>query len=399
MKGSLRIAKIFGIPVQVHWSFALLFLFVIYAERSQDGSWMEVLMKSLFILALFTCVVLHEFGHALSALYYGVKTQDITILPIGGVARLNHLPKKPFQEFVVAIAGPAVNAVIYIVLALILHFRYEFPISPSAMMAINTEDLYLDPLSTFIVSLTKANLVLVVFNMIPAFPMDGGRVLRALLSLPFSRVKATKIAVFLGQIIAIGLFIYALLPGIIYLFDKKDIYFDWFERVSWHFQPVLALISGFVFYFARVEYQDVKLEEQLERLRNFSVSDILRNTFTKFQTSEPIHSAIQESAKKQETNFLVFDDDHTLRGVLQEADISDAKKHKHHDAMISTYTTFDFEKTTLDENLKTVYEKMYLKEQYLLPVVQSAFDNDSESILGVVDLTTLEEMMNNKGKY
>jgi Zn-dependent protease len=393
MKGSLRIAKIFGIPVQVHWSFTLLFLFVIYAERSQDGSWMEVLMKSLFILALFTCVVLHEFGHALSALYYGVKTQDITILPIGGVARLNHLPKKPFQEFVVAIAGPAVNAVIYSILALLLHFQYEFPLSPSLMMSINPQELDIPPLSKFLVTLTQANLVLVIFNMIPAFPMDGGRVLRALLSMPLSRVKATKIAVFLGQIIAVGLFIYALLPGIIYLLDKKDIYFAWFERVNWHFQPVLALISGFVFYFARVEYQDVKLEEQLERLRNFTVSDILQPTFTKFQTSDPIHSAIQESTQKREINFLVFDDDNILRGVLQEADIKDAKKHKDFGAMISTYTTLDFEKTSLDENLKVVYEKMYRKEQYMLPVMESAVEGEAETVLGVVDLTAIEIIM------
>ena len=109
MRGSLQIARLFGIPVFIHWSFSFLLLFIIYIGKSRNGGWEFIAFMALSVMALFACVVLHEFGHALSARYFGVRTQDITILPIGGVARLDRLPEKPFQEFVVAIAGPAVT--------------------------------------------------------------------------------------------------------------------------------------------------------------------------------------------------------------------------------------------------------------------------------------------------
>lgn len=399
MRGSLRIAKIFGIPVQVHWSFALLFLFVIYVGKSRDASWANIAMFGLFIIALFVCVLLHEFGHALSARYFGVHTRDITILPIGGVARLDKLPEKPFQEFIVALAGPAVNVVIYAILALILYTNYSLQFSFGELLADDSNEVIVNPIIGFLATLTQANLMLVVFNMIPAFPMDGGRVLRALLSIPFGRVKATKIAVILGQAIAIGFLTYALLPAIVGFLPETETFIEWHEWVDWGFQPVLALISGFVFYSARAEYKQVKLEGQLNQ---FKVSEIMRTVFTPFQSSAPIHSAIQELTKGQETNFLVFDDENILRGVLQETDIMDAMKNHHYDAMISTYATHDFEKTTLDATLKEVYEKMYRTGQYILPIVNSnknietieGMDGNQNEVLGVIDLPILEKMMN-----
>jgi Zn-dependent protease len=400
MKGSLRIAKIFGIPVQVHWSFALLFLFVIYVGKSHDESWTEISIKSLVIIALFTCVVLHEFGHALSARYYNVNTRDITILPIGGLARLDKLPEKPFQEFIVAIAGPAVNVVIYIVLAVFVYFKYALQFSFRELLSNDSNTIIVSPIAGFLITIMQANFLLVAFNMIPAFPMDGGRVFRALLSIPAGRVKATKVAAVLGQTIAVGFLVYALLPPIVFFLAKKDIYASWFEFIDWPFQPVLALISFFVFYAARTEYKQVKLEGELTQL---TVSQIMRTTFTPLQTSEPIHSAIQEWKKGYETNFLVFDNDNILRGVLQEADIQDAMKNHHNDAMISTYSTFNFEKTTLDATLKEVYDKMARTGQYILPVMEKN-KNDGEvegntgGVLGIVDLPALEEIMN-KGVY
>ena len=213
MRRSFRIANVFGIPVQVHWSFGLLFLFVIYVGKSRDASWSNIGVMGLFVLALFFCVVLHEFGHALSAKYYGVRTRDITILPIGGVARLDNLPEKPFQEFVVAIAGPAVNVVIYILLALFLHFRYAVDFRVGELLSSNSDEIITNPYVGFLATLLQANLMLVVFNMVPAFPMDGGRVLRALLSMTsLGRTKATKTAAILGQVIAVFFFFFGLYP-------------------------------------------------------------------------------------------------------------------------------------------------------------------------------------------
>ncbi len=400
MRGSMRIAKIFGIPVQVHWSFALLFLFVIYVGKSRDASWSNIAMFGLFIIALFTCVLLHEFGHALSARFYGVQTKDITILPIGGIARLDRLPEKPIQEFVVAIAGPAVNVVIYALLAVFLYFNHSLQFSLSELLADDANEMIVDPVIGFVATLMQANLMLVVFNMIPAFPMDGGRVLRALLSMPFGRVQATRIAAFLGQVIAICFLIYALLPAIIGFLPNNETFAEWHDWVDWSFQPVLMLISGFVFYAARTEFKQVKLEG---RLTQFNVSHLMRTSFTPLQSTEPIHTAIQELTKGKEFNFLVFDSDNILRGVLQEADIMDAMKNHHYDALISTYSTYNFENTSFNESLKEVYEKMLRTGQYILPVLGEnkrilAMNGETvepqPNVMGVVDLPIIEALMN-----
>lgn len=390
MRRSFRLAKIFGIPVQVHWSFALLFLFVIYVGKSRDASWANIAVFGLFVVALFVCVLLHEFGHALSARYYGVQTRDITILPIGGVARLDNLPEKPFQEFVVALAGPAVNVVIYTLLAIFLYFVYSVQFSFGELLTDDSNELIVDPVLGFLVTLMQANLMLVVFNMIPAFPMDGGRVLRALLSMPFGRLQATKVAAFLGQIIAVGFLIYGLLPAIVHFLPETVTFEVWREKVTWGFQPVLTLISGFVFYSARAEYKQVRLEETLNR---FKTSELIRTEYTRLQTSDPINTAIQALTKGHETSFLVFDDAQILRGVLQEDDILDAMKNHHYDAMVSSYTKFNFEKTTSSTTLKEVYEKMYRSYQPILPVLGVYTEGKEAEILGVIDVVTLENFM------
>ena len=112
MRGSFRVATFFDVPVRVHWTFGLLILFVIYVGKMRDANWLNIGIIVLLVLLLFVCVLLHEFGHALSAKYYGIPTRDITILPIGGMARLDRLPDNPIHEFVVAIAGPLVNLAI-----------------------------------------------------------------------------------------------------------------------------------------------------------------------------------------------------------------------------------------------------------------------------------------------
>jgi Zn-dependent protease len=362
MRGSIQIAKFFGIPVNVHWSFGLLFLFVIYIGLDKNTSWEGIGVMSLFVIALFVCVVLHEYGHALSARRYGVGTRDITILPIGGVARLDRLPEKPFQEFVVAIAGPAVNVLIFTVLGLYLFLKYDLTFNSLELLNSETDEIIISPVAGFFANLMQANFWLVVFNMIPAFPMDGGRVLRALLSMRIGRTKATQIAAILGQICSVGFLIYGI----------------------WHFQPVLAIISVFIFYTARQEYQHVKLDEMLSR---HTVTNILRTHFTSFKTSDYIHLAASEMAKGVESDFLVFDDAEQLRGVLQDEDILDAAKNKQYEAIVSTYMTPNYLKASPFESIKEVYNRMLQSGQYLLPVM------DNGQLLGVIDMTMLQNFI------
>jgi Zn-dependent protease len=188
MRWSLKIARIAGIEVRLHFTFLLFLVWIAfnyYAIAGLSGAIQGVL----FILTIFGCVLLHELGHALAARAFGVRTPDITLLPIGGLARLQRMPDKPWQELIVAIAGPLVNVAIALGLIFILGCHAEF------QQLENIEDPSVEMLG----KLASVNIGLVLFNLIPAFPMDGGRVLRALLAMVIDYARATQIAAWIGQ--------------------------------------------------------------------------------------------------------------------------------------------------------------------------------------------------------
>ncbi|MCC6501374.1 MAG: site-2 protease family protein, partial [Anaerolineales bacterium] len=201
MKWQWKLGRFFGIDVYVHATFLLLIGWVGYSYWLEHGTIAEVANGILFILALFLCVVLHEYGHALTARKYGVKTRDITLYPIGGVARLERMPDKPIEELWVAVMGPAVNVIIAAILFTVLFLTGGLS---------SLRDLTVAS-GSFLLRLMAVNIYLVLFNLIPAFPMDGGRVLRALLAMRMDYVRATQIAANIGQGVAflfgfIGLF-------------------------------------------------------------------------------------------------------------------------------------------------------------------------------------------------
>ena len=196
----------------IHWSFGMLVLFVIYIGLTNKLSFSEILAFGLYVIILFICVVLHEYGHALMARKYGVKTRDIILSPIGGVARLEKIPEEPYKELLIAIAGPLVNVVIAILLSTLTLIIFSGGILPSA----ENLELLKYP-SEFIRFVIVMNIALFVFNLIPAFPMDGGRILRSLLAMKWGRVKATRIAAFVGRILAIGFVIFGVTIGNILL--------------------------------------------------------------------------------------------------------------------------------------------------------------------------------------
>jgi Zn-dependent protease len=193
---SLKLGKCFGIDVYVHATFWLLPLFVLFDDLMSGGELGEITTDILFVFAVFGCIVLHEIGHALAARAYGVGTRDITLYPIGGVASLERMPEKPGREIAIALAGPAVNLAIAVALFLGLYAGFELLPGSSAT----------DPIEQFAIRVLQANLFLGAFNLLPAFPMDGGRVLRALLALRMSRLRATAVAAGVGTIVA-GIFL------------------------------------------------------------------------------------------------------------------------------------------------------------------------------------------------
>ncbi len=208
MKWSWRLARIANIDVNVHITFLMLVGWVAVSFWLSSRNLDAVIGGVGFLLALFGSVLLHEFGHALSARRYGIKTRDITLLPIGGLARLERMPDKPLEELWVALAGPAVNLVIAGVLFAVL-------LLTNSLQPLNSLSL---TQGNFLERLMSANLILLAFNLIPAFPMDGGRVVRALLATRLEYTRATQIAASLGQGIAVILAFIGLFGNIFLLF-------------------------------------------------------------------------------------------------------------------------------------------------------------------------------------
>src|SRR5688572_16696344 len=232
MKWSWRVGSITGIGLYIHATFLLLLAWVAIGEYQSSGSAGAALNGVLFVLAVFATVVLHELGHALAARQYGIPTRDITLLPIGGVARLERMPRDPKQELWVALAGPLVNVAIAAALFMVLE---AIRISGTSFLA--SQAAFLRPLMWI-------NLFLIAFNLLPAFPMDGGRVLRALLARRLEYVRATRIAARIGQVMAL-VFLLASYP------------------MS---NPMLALIGVFIFIGARNEAHIVEVGRNLETM-------------------------------------------------------------------------------------------------------------------------------------
>ena len=193
MLGSMKLGKLFGIDLYVHGTFWLLPLFVLVTGFGASA--VAVAFDLLFVFAVFGCVALHEVGHAVAAAMYGIRTRDITLYPVGGVAALEGMPEKPRHEVVVALAGPAVNVVIAVGLFLGLVASDTAFAPPGESTA--------DVVGAFVGQLLVANVALCLFNLLPAFPMDGGRVLRALLSTRLPRLRATEVAVKVGSVMAL----------------------------------------------------------------------------------------------------------------------------------------------------------------------------------------------------
>jgi Zn-dependent protease len=198
--GSVTTVRAFGIPVRFHFTFVLLLIFlVVVGLEGRQSAWMDVV----FVLSLFASVLLHELGHALVGRRYGVRTVEIVMFPIGGVARLARSPK-PREELWIASAGPAVNFLIAGVLFLVLWMGHGVKLGTMASLLEPTD-------SNLLERIAAGNLILAAFNLLPAFPMDGGRILRSLLALYKSEVEATQIAARAGRFLAIAMGLYGLL--------------------------------------------------------------------------------------------------------------------------------------------------------------------------------------------
>jgi Zn-dependent protease/CBS domain-containing protein len=279
MPWSLTIGRVAGTAVRIHVTF-LLFLIWIWATYYRQGGVDAAWEGTAFIVLLFLCVLLHEFGHVFAARRYGVNTTDVTLWPFGGVASLERMPDKPSEELVVAIAGPAVNVVI----AAILLAYLGATVTPEQLMQID------NPAISMAAKLAGANIFLVLFNLIPAFPMDGGRVLRALLAIRLGHARATELAASIGQGLAVAF-------GILGIFTN----------------PMLIVIAVFVFLAASGEASHAQLRAAT---RGAIVADAMITKFQSLGTQATVNEAVEALIRTTQREFPVVDGAGQLRGVL-----------------------------------------------------------------------------------
>ena len=354
MKGVLKLGSISGIKIEVHWTFTLLLLWVAFLEIQQGASLDRILFNEALILVLFVCVVLHELGHALTAKKFKINTQKIMLLPIGGVATLEKMPEKPGQELLVALAGPAVNVLIATLLLLIVPVKSYFNFEA----VILEEVLYEATFQNFLFYLFIANVMLVVFNLIPAFPMDGGRVLRALLSFKLGRVAATKIASSIGQGLAIVFFILGLF-----------------------FNPFLILIAFFIFFGA---YGENRLVKQNSLLKGHIAKEATLTNISILNPANTIQEVIDITLAGSEKDFVVLENEKIVGIITQKLIIKNAKTPS---LLVDTIMDKVFHSIDASTAITKVLELITKEKKDFFPVTEDG------KLIGAIDMTNISEFI------
>jgi len=281
---------------------------------------------ALLTLVMFICVILHELGHCMAARRYGIGTLDIIISPIGGLARLKNIPEQPIKELVIALAGPAVNVIIAIVIGLYLHFIIGTELIPPS------DDFELLGYSVdFLKFVFFINVMLFIFNLVPAFPMDGGRVLRALLSMKLNRLLATRVAMWIARLFSLGFVLFA----------------------SYTNNITLGVIGAFVYIMSGKEYAHVRAISKISS----NISEVMRSNFTKINSTDNYQKVIDIYKKGKEKNFLVYDAENII-GAVPEAFIREAKKRKQNVEFISDLMSDKVAFVSPDDILRSVTQMM-----------------------------------------
>jgi len=355
MRWSWQVAKVAGIPVRVHATFALFIIWIFVASLTGGQGLGRAAQGSGTILAIFACVVLHELGHALTARRFGVKTRDITLLPIGGVARLERIPEKPFQEIAIALAGPAVNVVIAASLAPIVLPVLGRVSGPSAVGYLVT---------WFPARIFFVNVMLVLFNLIPAFPMDGGRVLRAALATRLDYVRATQIAAGVGQGIALLFGLGGLLNG----------------------EPMLLFIALFVFIGATQESAAVQMRSVFTGV---PVTRAMIRDFRTLRPEDPLSRAVDLLLEGHQQDFPVLGarPGEPLLGILTRTDLLKALAEGRTDRPVGDATRRNCGTAHPRDLLEDVFRRMEEGGCPAIPVV-----GDDGEIVGMVTLENVGEL-------
>jgi len=351
MSWSLNIGRIAGTVVRIHLTFLLFLAWIFFAEYAAEGA-ASALSSITFLLLLFLCVLLHEFGHIFTARYFGVSTPYVTLLPIGGVAQLERIPEEPRQEFLIAIAGPIVNVVIAFLLIVVGGASLQ------TSAAAGIENMHF----SMVDRLAAVNLFLALFNLIPAFPMDGGRVFRALLATKLGYVRATEVAAMIGQFVAFALGFIGLL-----------------------YNPILIFIAIFVYLAASSEAHMVALRAAS---RGVPVSHAMMTQFQTLTPDEHLDMAVHTLMQTGQGEFPVVDGTGKPVGVLGRGDLIRAIKTLGPDARIADAMVADMPTISHRTTLEQAFKLLQQKEAPAVGVTDGA-----GKLVGLVTGETIAQMM------
>ncbi|MGH9608772.1 MAG: site-2 protease family protein [Bryobacteraceae bacterium] len=350
MRWSWKLGRFFGIDLYIHATFWLLILWVIFAHWMAGHNARAIASGVLFILVLFACVVAHEFGHALTARHYGIPTKDIVLLPIGGVSRFERLPKDPRQEFWVAIAGPIVNVVIAVGIYIGLFLTGGFkPITSLSIAG-----------GPFLERMLAANVLLAGFNLIPAFPMDGGRILRALLAARMDHRRATQTAAAVGQ-------------GLALVFGLVGLFYD----------PFLLFIAFFVWIGAAHEARSVEVRQAFFGI---PIRSAMQTHFVKLSTNATLGDAIKATLDGSQHDFPVVWGDRVM-GILTRANLISGLSQDGADRPVTEVMQREFATAEPDEMLETVLQRLASAPCRTIPVLEDG------TLVGIVTMDNLGEYL------
>jgi len=361
---SLTLFHIHGIDLKVHWSFLLVLIYgaVAFGGRT-DSLVVGALYGVLITVSLFVCVTLHEFGHAVVAKYYHIEVPSILLLPIGGLANLEKIPEKPSQEFSIAIAGPAVNlllAALLVPLALLIVGVQMSMGAPIPSVGGLQREMLEPGLLNIVIYLIFTNLLLALFNLLPAFPMDGGRILRALLAMCLSYVTATRIAVYAGRAMAILFAIWGMFGGGIFL----------------------LFVAFFVYVGGGAEREAV---EHRAILRNIPVTRALMPVVLTLYTSEQIGRAADLVMQNYQSDYPVRDLGGNLVGVLTRPALVKALREEGREARVVDVMTplQDIPIRTINDDLSIIWEQMMQTNSHVVAIMENG------KLLGLITLDNI----------
>ncbi|MCS7061206.1 MAG: site-2 protease family protein [Anaerolineae bacterium] len=357
MGWSFKIAEISGIPIRVHVTFFLILVLGAVQWGGITGTAEGALFGIILMVLLFTCVTLHELGHSIAARAFGIPVRDITLLPLGGVAQITKNPEKPIHELIIAAAGPLVNVVIAAVL---------FVAVGASMAAAMLDGQGLLPaglnqpsLETLLFWLLAANISLVLFNLIPAFPLDGGRMLRAVLAMGLGYPRATRIASTIGQVIAIGLGLFGFLSG----------------------NFILVLIAVFVFFGAG---QETAMAESKTVLRTRRVGDTYNRHAITLNIGDRVSRVVDYLLTSYQPDFAVMQGSRPI-GIITRADVLRSLSEAINDAYVTEIMRRDFVKVEADRPLDEVQQIMAEHNQRVVAVYEG------DHFLGLVSIEDISE--------